>query len=1315
MKSYERLLARKASAEEGGEAWAAGTRRTTVTPPPWAASARKSTAVRLSPSPVGGNGSSPPVPLRPRRGGRKASPEAKQSLRPVQEAEGETHREEVTVQIDWEGSLGLEVGVNPQTGMVMITKVRETSAVRARAPSVERGAEIVAVNAHRLRPFPAHQGGAALGDHAQLRAYMVQTRSAEQGAITDAEVAAMWATIDVNGDGSVTMAEFLETMANAVLKDVLGLIGRTPRPHTITFGVDVPVACAKEEVELHAPASAPTSTSAPAGTDTDEAAVQHPEGVVGAAVTAATAAARATGTGSFEIAIAEGGALGLAFSIGSSCALTLIGVPKGSGRAAIENSGVSLETGDALLALNGELFPRFALGEDGAGRFCLTREELAHAIASIPLRAAFAAHQAKKKKGEGKKKKKRKASTKGTGKGKGKKKSGKLGATKTTDSGEKETGSATEGEPQEHKSAGDVAGKKKKRKGSRKGTKKCTRKAGSTGAVTAADTSDGAVDERTDDAIATLLLAHFAPRTDDGEGADASGDSNERWIDASMLAPFQQMVLDATLEKIGAAERPLTLTFTRTLSVDVVGAIERTQARLRGASLRRSVVARRARDVLCAAAAAATSVAAAAGEAAAGSAAAAAANIRARLDADAAQEEAQALAAALARVVDAAVTSATAAVGAADAATMSATSRCTAAAAAAVAAAPAPATAGAPTSAEVHRAANGSAATIGAPPALALQLRAGSLQPPSFPYDGSDEEGPTGVLPRLSTAEQALVRAASQAVLIPAAQQQPALARIASGAGAAHPIPPALGSDADEQHFSVRSPAAHAEALPVPSPPLAAATATAASDVDGGAVPAEALPLEMEPRASPIAAASCTDALLPVAEPQRTTAPSRSSPGAPAPAQTEASRDVLAMLRAAEEQSAALKAELYLRAGELAATRKQLDAAEAAAAAVRNGNTERGADAGAQSPGETFLKQRQDDMIAVLAVILERQSKTAADDVQLQRDARDGAWRSAAIVIQCAARCHLATRAFYRQYESALAVQLSRPHEEQQRRQPVHRPLKLPAPSPGSQADRAHRAAWSATTAVAHAQTAARAAAYSRRVTSEVAQLRAQLEEQKRDIAARDALLLDRIGTAARESQEERARTPSCAPSATAQRYRSPFLSAERRRDSPKGAVDATTRSHSPAGRGSSPQVLRAAARPPQYDGAPPHRAGHAPSAQQATFDVVAAFKRSHAELTARDALLMDAWQRELLSIGAASIAARQPESLNAGAGAHASAAPSESRSGGVSVGESPRMRRAHHVSPRRSCRRIAESETWGKWLRAFELIERRAALRIVW
>ena len=1300
-------------------------------------------------------------------------------------------REEITVQIDWEGTLGLEVGVNPQTGMVMVTKVRATSAVRARAPSVKRGAEIVAVNAHRLKPFPAHKGGAALGDRAQLRAYMAQTRSVEQGAITDAEVSAMWATIDVNGDGSVTMAEFLETMANAVLKDVLGLIGRTPRPHTITFGVDVPIARVKETAEQ--PAAASASAATPASTPSDAVAdvavlattrggsgsgagsgagtgttgAPRPEGVVRAAVMDATAAARAASTGSFNVTIAEGGALGLAFSVGSSCALTLSRVPRESGRVVIENSGVSLEEGDALLGLNGELFPRFALGDDDAGRSCVTRAELAHAMTLLPLRAAFAAHLAKKKKGGGKKKKMRKPSAKRKGKEKGKgegaklgekregkakkRKSGKGGATKKVESGVKEGGKTAAGE--EQKEADEPAGKKgrkKKRKATRKGAKKGTGR-GSTGAVSAAgDASDGAVDERTDDAIATLLLAHFAPRADSDEGGDASGsasgDSGERWVDASMLAPFQQMVLDATLEKIGAAERPLTLTFTRAPSFNVVGSVERVQARLRGASMRRSVVARRAHDALCAAAAAATFVATAAavaGEAAGEHAAAAAAKIRAQLEADAAREEADALAAALAHAADSAVASATAAVAAADSATKSATARC---AAAAAAAAPAPATTSAPSLAKADRPMDGSAATEDAPsedapPALALKLRASSLLPPSFPYDGSDEDSPAGAQPRLSTAERALERAASQAVLIPAARQQPELPRSASGTGADHAIPPTLGSDVEEQrallpgHHAAQSSlmlptqaassdddaALLPEALSTSSPPLAAAaaTATARTGADDRAPP-NALPLGAGQLPSPVAAtATYTNALPSVDEPQRATGTPRSLPSVPAlEAQPEASQDVSAMLRAAEEQSAALKAELALRAGELAETRKQLDAAEAAAAAGRYGskNNSRSADVGPRSPGETFLKQRQDDMIAVLAVILERQSKSAVDSVRSQRDARDAAWRGAATVIQCAARCHLATRAFYRRYERALSARLGRQQEEQQRRQKaelrrqqVRQPLQLPAPSSGSQADRAHRAAWSATTAVAQAQTAAHAAALNRRIAGEVAQLRAQLEEQKRDIAARDALLIDRIGTA-RVAVEPRAPTPlrSSPVLTSAQRYRSPFLSAERRRDSPEGVDDARTRSHSSVERRSvSSQVARAGgARPHQLDCAPPAQ-------HDATFNIVAAFKRAHAELTARDALLMDTWQREMLSIGAVSIAARHRESATVSTGT--APARGESAGGAGSVGENPGVRIQAHVSPRQRCRRIAESETWGRWLRAFEQIERRAALRIVW
>ena len=146
-----------------------------------------------------------------------------------------SHEYECTVVVDWEGSLGLILGVNRSTGLAAVTSVVPGGPLSKRYPGLlEQHAELWSIDDVAFAAFPAH-GKAELKSHAELKAYVTSMEG--QADVDDAAVATMWKEIDVNGDGIITVDEFLATMAKTSLSSIMNQLATRPRPYRLTFGL----------------------------------------------------------------------------------------------------------------------------------------------------------------------------------------------------------------------------------------------------------------------------------------------------------------------------------------------------------------------------------------------------------------------------------------------------------------------------------------------------------------------------------------------------------------------------------------------------------------------------------------------------------------------------------------------------------------------------------------------------------------------------------------------------------------------------------------------------------------------------------------------------------------------------------------------------------------------------------------------------------------------------------------------------------------------------------------------------------------------
>jgi hypothetical protein len=142
---------------------------------------------------------------------------------------------EVTVVVDWDGPLGIVLGVNKRTGLSAVTNVVEAGPLHEKYPGLlEQHAELWALNEVDFAAFPAH-GALELTSHAELEAYLVTLpgyADADGRAVAD-----KWNELDVNGDGVITMDEFLASMAEEALQSTLAQLAAQERPYRLTFGL----------------------------------------------------------------------------------------------------------------------------------------------------------------------------------------------------------------------------------------------------------------------------------------------------------------------------------------------------------------------------------------------------------------------------------------------------------------------------------------------------------------------------------------------------------------------------------------------------------------------------------------------------------------------------------------------------------------------------------------------------------------------------------------------------------------------------------------------------------------------------------------------------------------------------------------------------------------------------------------------------------------------------------------------------------------------------------------------------------------------
>ena len=150
-------------------------------------------------------------------------------------AEARRQPYEVTVVVDWDGPLGIVLGINKQTGLAAVTNVVEAGPLHSKYPGLlEQHAELWALNDVEFAAFPAH-GATELTSHAELKAYLVTLPGYAHAG--DAEVADKWSQLDVNGDGVITMDEFLASMAEEALQSTLAQLAAQKRPYRLTFGL----------------------------------------------------------------------------------------------------------------------------------------------------------------------------------------------------------------------------------------------------------------------------------------------------------------------------------------------------------------------------------------------------------------------------------------------------------------------------------------------------------------------------------------------------------------------------------------------------------------------------------------------------------------------------------------------------------------------------------------------------------------------------------------------------------------------------------------------------------------------------------------------------------------------------------------------------------------------------------------------------------------------------------------------------------------------------------------------------------------------
>ena len=101
-----------------------------------------------------------------------------------------SHEYECTVVVDWEGSLGLILGVNRSTGLAAVTSVVPGGPLSKRYPGLlEQHAELWSIDDVAFAAFPAHSK-AELKSHAELKAYVTSMEG--QADVDDAAVATMW-------------------------------------------------------------------------------------------------------------------------------------------------------------------------------------------------------------------------------------------------------------------------------------------------------------------------------------------------------------------------------------------------------------------------------------------------------------------------------------------------------------------------------------------------------------------------------------------------------------------------------------------------------------------------------------------------------------------------------------------------------------------------------------------------------------------------------------------------------------------------------------------------------------------------------------------------------------------------------------------------------------------------------------------------------------------------------------------------------------------------------------------------------------------
>jgi len=137
------------------------------------------------------------------------------------------------VRVAGAGTLGMQIGVNPATGMTVLLQDPTPGGLIAQANSfIRKGDRIVKIGNVPVLSFEAADvDGDGLVDKAELHAMMEKMGRHIDGAALDE----MFQRFDADGSGKLDFDEFRTMMRVPVLDHVVARLGTEPRPFTIDF------------------------------------------------------------------------------------------------------------------------------------------------------------------------------------------------------------------------------------------------------------------------------------------------------------------------------------------------------------------------------------------------------------------------------------------------------------------------------------------------------------------------------------------------------------------------------------------------------------------------------------------------------------------------------------------------------------------------------------------------------------------------------------------------------------------------------------------------------------------------------------------------------------------------------------------------------------------------------------------------------------------------------------------------------------------------------------------------------------------------